>query len=57
MESYFILIGIISLLIVLASLPILILKHKQNKEIINAHRMYSRELAEALTGKKIDWDN
>ena len=35
----------------------LISTHLQNKQMISLERMHFRETAEALTGKKIDWDN
>jgi hypothetical protein len=56
MESLLVIIGVIVVLFGISAIPLLILRHQQNKEITNSAQMYSREFAEALVGKKIDWD-
>jgi hypothetical protein len=57
METYFLMIAVIFLLVGLIAIPKLIATHQQNKQMISLERMHSREIAEALVGKKIDWDN
>lgn len=57
MESYFYLLASVFWLAGMVGLVKLFATHKQNRQMINLQRLYSRELAEALVGKKIDWDN
>lgn len=57
MESYFLMIAVIFLLVGLLAIIKIIATHQQNKQMINLERMHSREIAEALVGKRIDWDN
>lgn len=51
-----IVLGAVIAVAVLVSLPALISMHQNNIKMLNAQRMHSREMAEALIGKKIDWD-
>ena len=57
MEPYFLMLAVMFLFVGLIAIPKLITIHLQNKQMMSLERMYSRELAEALTGKRIDWDN
>lgn len=57
MESYFLMIAVIFLLVGLLAIIKIIATHQQNKQMINLERMHSREITEALVGKRIDWDN
>ena len=56
-ESYFLMLAVVFLFVGLIATPKLIASHLQNKQMISLERMHSREISEALTGKKIDWDN
>lgn len=57
MEHYFLMISLVFLSVVLIGTLKLIEVHKQNMRMINLEKMHSREIAEALLGKKIDWNN
>lgn len=57
MEHYFLMISLVFLSVVLIGTLKLIEVHKQNMQMINLEKMHSREIAEALLGKKIDWNN
>lgn len=57
MEHYFLIISVMLLLTFLVGVLKIIATHQQNKQMINLERMHSREIAEALIGKRIDWDS
>lgn len=57
MEPYFLMIAMMFLLVGLLAILKIIATHQRNKQMINLERMHSREVAEALVGKRIEWDN
>lgn len=57
MKPYFLMMAVIFLVGGLFAILKLISIHQQNKKMINIERMHSREIAEALAGKRIDWDD
>lgn len=57
MEHYFLMISLVFLSVVLIGTLKLIEVHKQNMQMINLEKMHSREIAEELLGKKINWNN
>ena len=52
MDNYYMFIAGFALLALLLVIPIMVLAHQKNSFIINQERMRSREIAEALAGKK-----
>lgn len=56
-QDYIFFIGVFAVAVVIFTIPALIVMHKNNTKNISLQRMHNRELAEALVGKKIDWDN
>ncbi len=56
MEAYFLTLAVLFLFAGLLVLVKVISTHFRNKQMISPERMRNRELAEALIGKKIDWD-
>lgn len=57
MESYIWMISILFLFVGLIGLIKLITTHKDNQCMNNIEKLHSRELAEAIIGRKIDWDD
>lgn len=57
MEAYFLTLAVLFLFAGLLVLVKVISTHFRNKQMISPERMRNRELAEALVGKKIDWEN
>ncbi len=57
MKPYFLMMAVIFIVGGLFAILKLISIHQQNKQMINIERMHSREIAEALVGKRIDWDD
>jgi len=57
MKAYFLTLAVLFLLGGFLVLVKLISNHFRNKQIISPERMRNRELAEAIVGKKIDWNN